>query len=197
VTLVLASGSETRAKMLRDAGVAIEVVPSAVDEDVLKAEYRSAGRSAAKLADALAEAKARDVAARMPGRLVLGSDQVMDFGSVNFDKPRNPDEARAQIRQLRGTTHGLISAAVFMRGERVVSRCTGSATLTMRGFSDEFLEVYLADVGDAALWSVGGYQIEGRGAQLFEKVEGDYSSILGLPLIKVLAVLRREGVMAE
>ena len=197
MTLVLASGSETRAKMLREAGVAFEIVPSTVDEDVLKAEYRAAGRSAAALADALAEAKARDVAARMPGRLVLGADQVLSFEGETFDKPRDLDEARAQIRRLRGASHTLISAAVFMRDGVVLSKCEGSAVLTMRAFSDDFLERYLAEVGKAVLWSVGGYQIEGRGAQLFEQVAGDYFSILGLPLLAVLAVLRDEGVMTR
>ena len=197
MTLVLASGSETRAKMLRDAGLAFEIVPSTVDEDVLKAEYRAAGRSAAALAKALAEAKARDAAARMPGRLVIGADQVLSFEGETFDKPRDLDEARAQMRRLRGASHTLISAAVFMRDGVVLSKCEGSAVLTMRAFSDDFLERYLAEVGKAVLWSVGGYQIEGRGAQLFEQVAGDYFSILGLPLLAVLAVLRDEGVMTR
>jgi len=197
VTLVLASGSETRAKMLRDAGVAIEVVPSSVNEDELKAEYRAEGRSAAALADALAEAKAREVSARMPGRLVLGADQVLAFEGETFDKPKSRDDARDQMKRLRGESHELISAAVVMRDGTVLGRCDGTVKLTMRRFSDTFLEGYLNDVGDAVLWSAGGYQIEGRGAQLFEKVEGDYFSILGLPLFDVLAVLRCEGVMTE
>ncbi len=192
MTLTLASGSETRAKMLRDAGVVFDIQPSTVDEDTLKASCRSDGRSVAAM---LAEAKAREVSARFPGRLVLGSDQVLVFEDEIFDKPRDRAEARAQIMRLRGAAHDLVSAAVFIRDGVLRNKCIGSARLTMRRFSDGFLDEYLDTVGEAVLWSVGGYQIEGYGAQLFETIDGDYFSILGLPLIPVLAALRDEGVI--
>jgi len=197
MTLVLASGSETRAKMLRDAGVPIEVIPSSVDEDVLKAAFRTDGGSPSSLADALAEAKAREVADKKPNHLVLGSDQILVFESQVFDKPRDVAEARTQIQNLRGKTHELLSAAVLIRDGHVCWRGEGSAKLTMRNFSDEFLETYLNEEGDGVLWTVGGYQIEGRGAQFFEHIEDDYFSILGLPLMRVLAALRQEGVIMK
>ncbi len=197
MTLILASASETRAKMLREAGVPVDVKPSTVDEDVLKAAFREAGKTADKLAEALAEEKAREVASRMPGRLVLGADQVLRFDREIFDKPRDLAEARQHMLRLRGHTHQLISAATIVHDDVVCWRGEASAVLTMRTFSDAFLDEYLDEAGDAVLWSVGGYQIEGRGAQLFESIEGDYFSILGLPMIGVLKGLRREGVITE
>lgn len=190
--LVLASASETRAKMLRDAGVVLEVVPSGVDEDAIKQTFRAKGRSARDLSIALAEAKARAVDR---AGLVLGSDQVLDFNGEVFDKPRDMAEARAQILRLRGQTHELLSAAVLIENGETVWKSVGTATLTMRDFSEDFLDAYLAAEGDAVLWTVGGYRIEGIGAQLFQRIEGDYFSILGLPLLDVLEALRDHGVM--
>lgn len=190
MTLILASASETRAALLRNAGAAFEVVPSQVDEDALKAAHLG---NATSLVDMLAEAKAADVAQGRSGDLVLGSDQILVFGQEVFSKARTIAEARAQFRRLRGGTHSLLSSAVLMRGDRLVWQGRDEARLTMRDFSDDFLDTYLARAGDAVLWSVGGYQIEGLGAQLFERVEGDYFSILGLPLFQVLAALRDEG----
>ena len=192
MTLILASASETRAKMLRHAGVSIEVISSKVDEDALKAQHPG---DALSLVDMLAQAKAADVARGRPGDLVLGSDQILVFGQDVFSKAHDIDEAREQFRRLRGGTHSLISSAVLMRGKSLVWQGRGEARLTMRAFSDDFLETYLAQEGEAVLWSVGGYRIEGLGAQLFERVEGDYFSILGLPLFQVLAALRDEGVL--
>lgn len=192
MTLVLASASETRAKMLRDAGVALEVVPSGVDEDAIKQTFRVEHRSARDLAIALAEAKARAVDR---AGLVLGSDQVLNFNGDIFDKPESIADARAQILRLRGTTHQLLSAAVIVQNGETVWQSVGTATLTMRDFTEGFLDTYLAAEGDAVLWTVGGYRVEGLGAQLFQRIEGDYFSILGLPLLDVLEALRDHGVM--
>lgn len=185
--LTLASTSETRAKMLRDAGVPIETVGSGVDEALIKDQFLQAGRSAAELVMALAEAKVLAVKAE---GLVLGADQVLSFNGEIFDKPRDLDEAREQLSRLRGQSHALLSAAAIVEQGVVVWRFTGCVELTMRDFSDEFLDAYIRDEGDALLWTVGGYRIEGRGAQLFSGLSGDYFSILGLPLLEVLQFLR-------
>ena len=192
MTLILASASATRAKMLRDAGVTVEIVPSGVDEDAIKRTYRAEGRPASDLAIALAEAKAQAV--NREG-LVLGSDQVLNFNGEVFDKPNDMAAARAQMQSLRGQTHELLSAAVLIRNGETVWQSVGRATLTMRDFTEDFLDTYLAAEGEAVLWTVGGYRIEGIGAQLFERVEGDYFTILGLPLLDVLKALRGKGVI--
>jgi septum formation protein len=192
MTLILASASATRAKMLRDAGVTVEIVPSGVDENAIKRTYRAEGRPASDLAIALAEAKAQAV--NREG-LVLGSDQVLNFNGEVFDKPNDMAAARAQMQSLRGQTHELLSAAVLIRNGETVWQSVGRATLTMRDFTEDFLDTYLAAEGEAVLWTVGGYRIEGIGAQLFERVEGDYFTILGLPLLDVLKALRGKGVI--
>jgi septum formation protein len=192
MTLILASASATRAKMLRDAGVTVEIVPSGVDEDAIKRTYRAEGRPASDLVIALAEAKAQAV--NREG-LVLGSDQVLNFNGEVFDKPNDMAAARAQMQSLRGQTHELLSAAVLIENGETVWQSVGRATLTMRDFTEDFLDTYLAAEGEAVLWTVGGYRIEGIGAQLFERVEGDYFTILGLPLLDVLKALRGKGVI--
>lgn len=192
--LILASASETRAKMLRDVGLDIEAVPSGVDEDNIKDRFRKAGRSAGDLADALAEAKA--MAINRSG-LILGADQILSFNSKTFDKARDLDEARAQLKRLRGKRHELLSAAVIVENGSVIWRHTGRARLTMRNFSDVFLEDYLRNEGAAVLTNVGGYRIEACGAQLFSGISGDYFSILGLPLLDVLGFLRERKALIE
>jgi len=185
--LTLASASKTRAKMLRDVGLQVEAFASRVDEDAVKEQFRKSGRTAVDLADALAEAKAMVVKG---SGLVLGADQVLCFEGETFDKARNLAEARIQLMQLRGKQHELLSAAVIVENGTVIWRRIGRATLTMRDFSDDFLDNYLREEGETILQSVGGYQIEARGAQLFDGISGDYFSILGLPLLDVLDFLR-------
>ena len=197
MTLILGTASEARAKMLRDAGVAIETHPASVDEDAVKQAYRADGSSARTLAEALAEIKAKHVGASHPKALTLGADQILDFEGTTLDKPHNRDEARAQLQSLRGKSHELISAAVICEGATPVWRRTGTAKLTMRFFTDAFLDEYLDEEGDAVLTTVGGYRIEQRGAQLFNRIEGDYFSILGLPLLEVLGFLRERGMLTE
>jgi septum formation protein len=196
--LILASGSATRARLLREAGVTIEIVTPAVDEDEVKLSYKAAGASVEDTALALAELKAASVARRLPaegGVFVLGADQMLDCGGHWFDKPLDRAGARAQLLALRGHKHHLVSAAIlFLNGQRIWHQID-RAELTMRDFSDLFLEQYLDNAGDAVFGSVGGYHLEGLGAQLFSRVRGDFFTILGLPLLPVLAILREHGMV--
>ena len=190
-SLVLASGSSARRTLLSAAGVPIEVVPANLDERALAAGAPS--RAPAGIAALLARAKASAVARRHPGRLVLGADQMLALGSEGFAKPADRAAARAQLRALAGRTHELHSAIAFVQDEAVLFERVATARLTMRAFSDAFLDRYLDAVGAAATASVGAYQIEGLGIQLFERIDGDYFTVLGLPLLEVLDFLRRHG----
>ena len=192
--LVLASKSDTRGKILAAAGLRFEIRPAAIDERALEAQAGSPEAAAA--ARILARAKALAVAATRPGQLVLGADQTLARGAMRFSKPANRAAAAEQLRALRGRTHELNSALAFARDGTVLFDCVDTARLTMRDFSDCFLKDYLDLVGGAALASVGGYQLEGVGVHLFERVEGDYFTILGLPLLPLLAFLRDKGFIA-
>jgi septum formation protein len=189
--LVLASKSDVRGKMLAAAGLRFEIRPAQIDERA--AEAKAGATDAAAVARLLARAKADAVARSIPGRLVLGADQTLARGSTRFSKPANRAAAAEQLRSLRGRTHELHSALALVRDGTVLFDCVDSARLTMRNISDRFLEAYLDMAGDAALASVGGYQLEGIGIHLFERVEGDYFTVLGLPLLPLLAFLRKEG----
>lgn len=195
--LILASRSPARAALLRAAGVAIEIAPAAIDEASVKAALRAEQAPARDVADQLAELKARRIGARRPGRLVLGADQVLVCDGVLFDKPADRAEAADQLRALRGRSHDLLSAAVVCDGPDPVWRHVGRATLVMRPFSDDFLDGYLEGEGDALLDTVGAYRLEAAGAQLFSRVQGDYFSVLGLPLLELLGFLRARGVLSE
>lgn len=196
-TLILASGSATRARLLRGAGVAIEIAAPAIDEAELKASLKQEGAPAARVAETLAEMKARRVSPRFTGRFVLGSDQMMECDGGWLDKPETREQARAQLKKLRGKSHSLITSAVLVRDGTRIWHTTDRAALRMRDFSDSFLEGYLDQAGEDVLHSVGGYQLEGLGAQLFERVTGDFFTILGLPLLPVLAILREHGMVAR
>lgn len=194
--LVLASNSAARRAVLDGAGVPYEAAGSGVDEDAAKAELLARGADARQVAEALAEAKALAVSAGRPD-WVVGADQTLELEGRLYDKAQTLDEARGRLRALRGKPHQLHSAVVVARGGAAVWRTTESATLTMRDFSDAFLESYLAHEGEAALGSVGCYRLEGPGLQLFAKIEGDYFTILGLPIMGLLDLLRAEGVLAS
>ncbi|MBB4633079.1 Maf family protein [Sphingosinicella soli] len=197
-SLVLASTSASRQAMLTAAGVPFEALPPMVDEAELKRALLAGGADARGIADALAEAKAVKISRKLPGALVLGSDSVvaLDDGTL-IDKAPDRETLAAQLGMLRGRTHRLISAAVVAESGSPVWRFVGVAKLTMRDFSDAFLETYLDACGDILLGSVGGYHIEARGAQLFARVDGDQFTIRGLPLLAVLDYLRVRGVMPK
>lgn len=187
--LVLASRSDVRGKILAAAGLRVEIRSSQVDERA--AEAKAGIADAAAVARHLARAKANAVAASLPGRLVLGADQTLARGSTRFSKPVDRAGAAEQLRALRGRTHELHSALALVRDGTELFACVDTAKLKMRDFSDRFLDEYLDIAGPAAMSSVGGYQLEGIGIHLFERVEGDFFTILGLPLLPLLGFLRQ------
>jgi len=193
--LILASASKSRAAVLSGAGVAFSQQASSVDEAVVKADMLRRKQTAAACAEKLAELKALDVSAKHDAALVIGCDQMLACQGRWFDKPADLAAARDQLAVLRGKTHTLFNGMAVARGGRVIWRHADQAELHMRDFSDGFLDDYLAQVGERATWSVGGYQLEGPGAQLFSVVRGDFFSILGLPLLPLLAVLREHGLL--
>ena len=196
MTITLASTSKARRALLEGAGVDFEAVDSGLDEEITKAWLTAQGAWPRKIAEALAEAKALKAATGRTG-LVIGADQTLEFETGLYDKVATLDAARERLKLLRGKPHQLHSAVVVAKDGTAVWRERASATLTMRDFSDDFLEHYLATEGAAALGSVGCYRLEGPGAQLFERIEGDYFAILGLPLLGLLAFLRDQGALAR
>jgi septum formation protein len=195
--LVLASQSAIRRKLLENAGLTVETLPARVDEDEIKLALRAAGATVEDAAIKLAEAKARRIGEKIPGAIVLGCDQMLECGGVWFDKPPDRAHAAAHLRALAGKTHRLVSAVVAYRNMVRVWHHVDSAKLVMRPLSDSFIESYLDRAGDDARASVGAYQLESLGAQLFTRVEGDYFTVLGLPLLPLLGFLRANGVVAE
>jgi septum formation protein len=193
--VVLASASAARAQLLRNAGLAFEQVTAAVDETEIKAAMRADGADAASVAMALAETKAVRVSMRDADALVIGADQMLEFEGQWFDKPTDRGSARQQLIALRGRSHRLISAACVLRAGRRLWGRAEHATLLMRSFSDDFLEAYLDATGEAATGSVGAYQVERLGVQLFARIDGDYFVILGLPLLPLLDFLRAHRVL--
>jgi septum formation protein len=191
--LLLASQSKIRQAMLAAAGVPLEICPAALDERAVEKKAASAPAAAALLA----REKALAVARRFPGRLTLGADQTLALGEQRFRKPVSRTAAQAQLHALRGRTHELHSSIAFVRDDQVLFESTDSARLAMRALSDRFIELYLDAAADAATASVGAYQLEGLGAQLFARVDGDYFTVLGLPLLVVLDFLRRHGCLAS
>lgn len=194
---ILASSSKIRAEMLLSAGVSVETVVARVDEETIKASMLAEGEKPRDIADTLAEMKARRVAQKHPEALVLGADQVLVCGGVLFDKPNSIEEAREQLISLRGKTHELLSAAVIYEDGAPVWRHIGRAQLMMRPFSDAFLENYIELQSGELFTTVGGYKLEQEGSQLFTRVQGDYFSVLGLPLLEILGFLRTRGICKE
>lgn len=193
--LILASQSKARQMLLAAAGVRVEAHPANLDERGLEANAQS--QSAGALAALLAYEKAIAVERKHAGRLVLGADQTLALGAERLTKPQDRNTARSQLRALCGRTHELHSAIAFVQHGSVQFEYVGVACLTMRNFSEQFLERYLDALGDAVTESVGAYQLEGLGMQLFERVDGDYFTVLGLPLLQALEFLRRSGCLAR
>jgi septum formation protein len=195
--LILASASASRANLLTRAGLRFRIVPPDFDETELKHEFAAKDHDTAAIAHGLAVEKACSVARVHPEAIVLGADQILGFDGKIVSKCASQDEAVSLLRRLRGRTHELVTAAVLAKGGTELWSHVSTSRMTMRMFSDGFLQDYVARAGAALIQSVGCYELEGLGAQLFDRVEGDFFSVLGLPLIPVLAALREQGVIAR
>ena len=193
--LILASGSAARRSMLEAAGVSFRVVPADVDEAAIRRDYATndPDGTPAGVSRVLARAKAEEVSRRYPAALVIGADQVLELGREIYNKPADLADARRALRALAGRTHRLLSAVSLAEGGRETWSCLDAASMSMRDFSDAFLDGYLARAGDRICACVGAYEIEGLGIQLFDSIEGDYFTILGMPLLELPAELRRRG----
>lgn len=195
--VVLASASASRRALLTNAGVPIEVAPARIDEDEVKNALRAEGAAAAQAAETLAELKAQRASGQRPGRLVVGADQILTCEGAWFDKPRGRAEAAEHLARLSGHRHTLVTSAVVVRDRTRLWHHTAEAQLTMRPLETAFIDLYLDAVGEDACASVGAYQLEGLGAQFFTHIDGDFFTILGLPLLPLLAFLREHGVLAR
>jgi septum formation protein len=194
--LLLASTSPTRRLLLERAGIEFTAVAPKVDERAAELPLLDGEASPAEIAEALAVAKAKAVAQHHPDDIVIGADQTLDFGGVSLSKPESLESARRQLIALAGGTHWLRSAVCCVRGDAILWQHVANAEMVMRPLSPEEVGRYLADIGDDATATVGAYQIEGPGIRLFERIEGDYFAILGLPLVPLLTFLRSAGAIA-
>ncbi len=197
--LILASGSRTRAAMLQNAGLAFDTAPAHVDETAVKRRLAAEDAPPHRVAETLAEMKAaliaRKIAGERTGALVLGADQVLDLDGALLDKPADRAAAAEHLRRLSGKRHHLVSAAVLLKDGQKVWDCCDRASLDVRPLTDRFIDAYLESAGDDILDSVGAYRLEGLGAHLFASVEGDFFTVLGLPLLPLLEFLRSHGVL--
>jgi septum formation protein len=195
--LVLASGSRIRADLLTQAGVTFRVKVARVDEAMVRDSLVSEKIVPRDIADALADLKAQRVSGQMPGAFVLGCDQVLEAAGLLLAKPTSPDDLKSQLTGLCGQTHRLHSAAVVYQSGQPIWRFVGTAKMKMRFFSDAYLDKYITDNWSMVRHCVGGYALEAEGVRLFSKIDGDYFTVLGLPLLEVLAFLTERGVIQE
>lgn len=195
VSLILASGSEIRAKLLENAGVPVRTLRPRVDEEAVKHALLAEGAPPRDIADTLAELKARKVSEKEPGALVIGCDQVLEFDGALLSKPETPQQALEQLRAMRGKRHKLLSAAVICRDGKPEWRHVGQVRLVMRQASDAYLEDYVARNWDSIRHAVGGYKLEEEGVRLFASIDGDYFTVLGMPLLELLNFLMLRGVI--
>jgi septum formation protein len=193
--IVLSSTSASRRKLLTQCGIPYKTAKPGFEEEPVKVSMQSAGASALDVAVALAEGKANSIAEILPGAYVIGADQMLECDGHWFDKPADRAAARTHLQTLRGKTHHLITAAVLAHEGKIVWRHSETAKMTMRDFSDAFLDHYLDQAGEGIIRSVGAYELEGAGSLLFDKVDGDFFAILGLPLLPLLAGLRAAGAL--
>ncbi len=199
IRLILASASAARRDMLTRAGIAFDVEPARIDERAIQDALTGGENEVepADIAELLAEAKARDVSLRNPGALVIGSDQVLNLGPLLLTKPADLAAVRATLKLLRGKTHHLHAGVALARDGDIIWSTVETASLTMRRFSTAFLDTYVAAEGDDLCACVGAFKLEGRGLQLFEQIDGDFFTILGMPLLPLLAALRAQGAIAS
>lgn len=195
--LILASGSAIRSTLLRNAAVPFEVERPRVDEEALKSAMQAEGSPPRDIADALAEMKARRIAGKRPDALVIGCDQVLDFDGQILSKPASPQEALAQLQMMRGKRHMLLSALVLYEDAAPVWRHVGQVRLQMREVSDAYLEDYVARNWDSIRHSVGAYKLEEEGVRLFNRIDGDYFTVLGMPLLELLNYLTGRGILQQ
>jgi septum formation protein len=197
VRVVLASGSQSRAGILRSTGMPVDLCPSGIIESLIKEAFAYQGKSAGETAMALAVAKAQDVSQKCPGAYVIGADSLMDCEGTWFDRAQSVAEARSQLQRLVGKTHTLETAVCVVKDGQAVWSHLASPQLKMRSFSQDFLNRYVGFLGEKLLQSVGCYQVEGLGIHLFEEIRGDIFTIMGLPLLPLLAYFRDEGVVLK
>ena len=195
--VILASGSQSRADILKSAGISVEIHPSSITESVIKEAFSRQGKSVGEAAMALAVAKAQSISQKYPGAYVIGADSLMECEGTWFDKAQSIAEAISHLQRLSGRSHTLETAVCVVKDGQVTWSHLASSKLTMRFFSEDFLDRYVSCLGEKLLQCVGCYHIEGLGIHLFEEIHGDIFAIMGLPLLPLLTYFRREGVVLK